>query len=549
MTDNMAAAASNNDQSYQAAANSVNMALANLGIYGNSGNSGYGPQGNSGGSNGGSSNNNVGPSSIGTQSLNPLHYFYYPSKQDTAQQQAKAAGSGLDMMSNAASNNNYQSMAFPSYADQLNSALSGLGAANPEAAASSQDPSYLPQPGIGSNGMGGPDGSNNGQQGPNMYGNQQGHSSQMGGHQASLYNSGLGDLGSYASNLSPQAQAGPQSVGGQQHGSGSSISFSGPSAGNGPSNDYMNPSGSGHQQQSQQQSQQIPQMNAFQNNLYNQMGDLSTSNFGNNAGGLSSVASYVPPNQQQDHNGNQHDIFGANSQSSLLGSGNGQQFNPAASQLSPSIVAPANQQPMNNGQVGSTGGSGLSNAASSLFSTSSLFGQQSPSPSANNLFSNQHFLSSYLSPQQYNSIGQQPGLDQQMSVAGSSPAASSSAVTSTGSSSKRFGISSFIMPMLALAGLSLLIPTMSNIGTAVGRKKRSIDEASVSSRQQQVSFKSMNGPSQIAKEMSISEYMDKIERYYSIYKNAVENDDCLNRLICEFGDAVKDVTGKSTVVM
>lgn len=42
--------------------------------------------------------------------------------------------------------------------------------------------------------------------------------------------------------------------------------------------------------------------------------------------------------------------------------------------------------------------------------------------------------------------------------------------------------------------------------------------------------------------------MDKIEKYYSIYKNAVENDDCLNRLICEFGDAVKDVTGKSAVM-
>lgn len=106
------------------------------------------------------------------------------------------------------------------------------------------------------------------------------------------------------------------------------------------------------------------------------------------------------------------------------------------------------------------------------------------------------------------------------------------------------------MPMLALAGLSLLIPTMSNIGTAVGRKKRSIveDKASASSRQQQIVYNSMNGSSQVAKETSIGEYLDKIERYYSIYKNAVENDDCLNRLICEFGDAVKDITGKSAVV-
>lgn len=138
-------------------------------------------------------------------------------------------------------------------------------------------------------------------------------------------------------------------------------------------------------------------------------------------------------------------------------------------------------------------------------------------------------------------------LDQQtLSAAATSPTATSVAASG---SSKRYGIGSFIVPMLALAGLSLLIPTMSNIGTAVGRKKRSIeDKITSSSRQQQISFDPINGVSQMAKEMSIGEYMDKIERYYSIYKNAVENDDCLNRLICEFGDAVKDITGKSAVV-
>lgn len=110
------------------------------------------------------------------------------------------------------------------------------------------------------------------------------------------------------------------------------------------------------------------------------------------------------------------------------------------------------------------------------------------------------------------------------------------------------------MPVLALAGLSLLIPTLSTLnGPAglVGRKKRSIveEKASVSSRQQQLVSEPMNGAAhQLAKESMIGEYLDRIQRYYSIYQNAVENDDCMNRLICEFGDAVKDVTGNGAVI-
>lgn len=524
--DSMAAAASNPDQSYQAAAQSVNMALANSGIF----NSGYQqPQQNAPTGQQQQSGSNVNSAGSGSQSsLNPLHYFYYPSKESSANANANSAPKqGPDMMNNAASNQ-YQSMAsYPSYADQLSSALSSLaGSSSPEASASNQDASYLPQP-VDQNSQlysNGPSGHQQ-QPGGQQPAQQQAHGQQFGGADMNSFSNG------------PQAQTGSQSQG-------NSISFSGPSASMGSSqnnyqNDFMNSHMGAHNQQQGQQ-QVVPPVNGYQNsNLFNQLGDLSTSNFGNNAG-LSSVASYMPPNspsqQQQQQQSNSHDLFA----NSLL-SAAGQQFNSAASQLAPAVAPPGPQ----------SGASSLFGPASSLFGASSgnqqaqqqLSGQQAGS----NLFTGQHYLNSFLtSPQQY----QQLGAEQPLSVAASQASGSSVAPSSSGSSSKRFGISSFIMPMLALAGLSLLIPTMSNIGTAVGRKKRSIveDKASASSRQQQIVYNSMNGSSQVAKETSIGEYLDKIERYYSIYKNAVENDDCLNRLICEFGDAVKDITGKSAVV-
>lgn len=143
---------------------------------------------------------------------------------------------------------------------------------------------------------------------------------------------------------------------------------------------------------------------------------------------------------------------------------------------------------------------------------------------------------------------------QNQANAASQAAASSasSALSNTSSSSKRFGLGSFIMPMLALAGLSLLIPTMSNLGTAVGRKKRSVVEerASAANRQQQIAYEPLlNGPGQLLKESSIGEYMDRLERYYGIYRNAIESDECMNRLVCEFGDAVKDISPKAGPVM
>lgn len=100
---------------------------------------------------------------------------------------------------------------------------------------------------------------------------------------------------------------------------------------------------------------------------------------------------------------------------------------------------------------------------------------------------------------------------------------------SAASGYRRYGIGSFLMPMLALAGLSLLIPTVTSLTAASGRKKRSTD------------------PTQSAKEASFGKYFDRMERYYSIYKTAVEKEECMNRIICELGDAMTAVRGKSAI--
>lgn len=92
---------------------------------------------------------------------------------------------------------------------------------------------------------------------------------------------------------------------------------------------------------------------------------------------------------------------------------------------------------------------------------------------------------------------------------------------------RRYGLSSILMPMLALAGLSLLIPTVTSLGST-GRKKRSIDDN--------------------VKDSAMSGYIDRLERYYSIYRTAVEKEECMNRIICELGDAMSGVRGKSTVL-
>ena len=79
---------------------------------------------------------------------------------------------------------------------------------------------------------------------------------------------------------------------------------------------------------------------------------------------------------------------------------------------------------------------------------------------------------------------------------------------------RKYGLSSILMPMLALAGLSLLIPTVTSLGSS-GRRRRAIDDNPKDS--------AMNG------------YIDRLERYYSIYRTAVEKEECMNRIICELG--------------
>lgn len=544
--ESMAAAASNPEQSYQAAFQSVNSALANSGIFGqNSYPSQQAQQGQQQGQQQGAN---------GAQSnLNPVHYFYYPAKDNSqggnpsSAPNSASASAGpnkqQDMVASSA-NNQYQAIAsYPSYSDQFNSYASP-GLASPDAAASSQDPSYLPHPmdqqqaGQLYNQAGqqsqAPMGNGNNQQQQQQSQSQQQQGQQYGGS----------DLSAYGSN---QMQSAP-----------SSISFNGPSSGGqqanqmpsqmGQGGDYLNSHMGGHQQQAGASS--APGQNSYQNSLFNQLasgGDLSTSNFGNNAGGLSSIASYMAPNSQPSNNqqqpGQQQDLFS----SGLI---NGQ-FNSAASQLAPASIAPPSaQQPSQHAP------------SSSLFpSTSSLFGsgasQAQTQQQHGGLFGANSYLSPFLTPQQYQQMtGQQlsamaseqsgaaNSLQQQQPL--SSPATTISQVAS---SSKR-SLSSWIMPVLALAGLSLLIPTMNSFGPAVGRKKRSIAEEreSASNRQQQIQFDSMNGAHQIFKENAIGEYLDRIERYYSIYKNAVENDQCMNKLICEFGDAVRGVTGKGVVL-
>lgn len=96
----------------------------------------------------------------------------------------------------------------------------------------------------------------------------------------------------------------------------------------------------------------------------------------------------------------------------------------------------------------------------------------------------------------------------------------------------RFGLSSVLMPMLALAGLSLLIPTVTSLGTAAvsasGRRRRSTNDP--------------------PKEGAIGGYLDRLERFYSIYRTAVEREECMNRIICELGDAMSGVRGKTAFV-
>ncbi|XP_075731105.1 uncharacterized protein LOC119181896 isoform X2 [Rhipicephalus microplus] len=91
-------------------------------------------------------------------------------------------------------------------------------------------------------------------------------------------------------------------------------------------------------------------------------------------------------------------------------------------------------------------------------------------------------------------------------------------------SKRYYGLGSVIMPLLALAGLGLLIPTVTSLS---GKKKRSIEDAS---------------------RAHLGDYAERLERYFKIYRAAVESEECMNRIVCELGDAVSNVRGKSALL-
>lgn len=86
-----------------------------------------------------------------------------------------------------------------------------------------------------------------------------------------------------------------------------------------------------------------------------------------------------------------------------------------------------------------------------------------------------------------------------------------SEVSSIASGLKKYGLSSILMPVLALAGLSLLLPTVTSLGTTTTKTKRSIEDSSISS------------------------YIEKMDTYYKMYNKALEKEECMNRMICELG--------------
>lgn len=89
--------------------------------------------------------------------------------------------------------------------------------------------------------------------------------------------------------------------------------------------------------------------------------------------------------------------------------------------------------------------------------------------------------------------------------------AQSSEVSGIASSFKKYGLSTILMPVLALAGLSLLLPTVTSLGTTTTKTKRSIEESAIAS------------------------YVDKMDNYYKLYNKAMEKEECMNRMICELG--------------
>ncbi|XP_076321404.1 uncharacterized protein LOC143230944 [Tachypleus tridentatus] len=94
--------------------------------------------------------------------------------------------------------------------------------------------------------------------------------------------------------------------------------------------------------------------------------------------------------------------------------------------------------------------------------------------------------------------------------------------------SNGFGLYSLAMPILGLIGLGLLLPTVTSLtGTSAStRRKREVGEMSD----------------------VFSSYRKKFEKYYSIYRSAVEDENCMNRIICELGSTMSDIKGKTIMI-
>lgn len=107
---------------------------------------------------------------------------------------------------------------------------------------------------------------------------------------------------------------------------------------------------------------------------------------------------------------------------------------------------------------------------------------------------------------------------------GGGPYASPSFQGNYDTTKRYYGLGSMIMPLLALAGLGLLIPTVTSLS---GKKKRSVDDGS---------------------RAHLGDYAERLERYFKIYRAAVESEECMNRIVCELGDAMSTVRGKSALL-
>ena len=78
---------------------------------------------------------------------------------------------------------------------------------------------------------------------------------------------------------------------------------------------------------------------------------------------------------------------------------------------------------------------------------------------------------------------------------------------------KKYGLTSILMPVLALAGLSLLLPTVTSLGATTTKTKRSVDDASG----------------------GYNSYFEKLDAYYKMYNKAMEREECMMKMICELG--------------